>query len=185
MNKLDQYYLQALSETLKGNLGEALELRNEADALASDGFQFSENCENKYPFIEEAVNTLLGSYDFTRCVRPDGTAYGTGGKCKKGTEEAKDIKNSSREKQRRKNKPILIDVGTKKNPWMVKTSVWNSTDKSFFVPGYSPSDFNVFHKGHYYSHTGVTATNIKTGEPSKQFQAEKLEQLIQQFLNVN
>ena len=29
------------------------------------------------------------SYDFTRCVRPNGTAYGTGGKCKKGTEEAK------------------------------------------------------------------------------------------------
>ena len=29
------------------------------------------------------------SYDFTRCVRPNGTAYGTGGKCKKGAEAAK------------------------------------------------------------------------------------------------
>jgi hypothetical protein len=28
-----------------------------------------------------------GSYDFTRCVRPDGSAYGTGGQCKKGKEE--------------------------------------------------------------------------------------------------
>ena len=27
-----------------------------------------------------------GEYDFTRCVRPDGSAYGTRGKCKKGTE---------------------------------------------------------------------------------------------------
>ena len=27
-------------------------------------------------------------YDFTRCVRPDGSAYGTGGKCRKGNEEA-------------------------------------------------------------------------------------------------
>ena len=27
------------------------------------------------------------SYDFTRCVRPNGTAYGTGGKCRKGTEQ--------------------------------------------------------------------------------------------------
>jgi len=35
------------------------------------------------------VNTLLGSYDFTRCVRPDGSAYGTRGKCKKGAEQAK------------------------------------------------------------------------------------------------
>ncbi len=89
MNKLDHCYLEALSEALKGNLGEALELRNEADALASEGFSFSEDYGNKYPFIEEAVNTLLGSYDFTRCVRADGSAYGTRGKCKKGTEQAK------------------------------------------------------------------------------------------------
>jgi hypothetical protein len=86
MNKLDHCYLEALSEALKGNLGEALEFRNEADALASEGFSFSENYGNKYPFIEEAVNTLLDSYEFTRCVRADGSAYGTRGKCKKGTE---------------------------------------------------------------------------------------------------
>jgi len=31
-----------------------------------------------------------GSYDFTTCIRPDGSAYGTGGKCRKGSEgEAK------------------------------------------------------------------------------------------------
>jgi len=30
-----------------------------------------------------------GTYDFARCVRSDGTAYGTGGKCRKGTEEEK------------------------------------------------------------------------------------------------
>lgn len=33
----------------------------------------------------EVVNT----YDFTRCVRADGSAYGTRGSCRKGTEEAK------------------------------------------------------------------------------------------------
>lgn len=38
-----------------------------------DGFDFSEG----------------ETYDFTRCVRPNGTAYGTRGKCKSGTEEAK------------------------------------------------------------------------------------------------
>jgi len=31
------------------------------------------------------------TYDFTRCVRPDGTAYGTRGKCKKGSEQAKQV----------------------------------------------------------------------------------------------
>jgi hypothetical protein len=90
MNKLDQCYLEALSEALKGNLGEALELRNEADALASEGFSFSEDYGSKYPFIEEAVNTLINSYEFTRCVRANGTAYGTKGSCKKGKEEAKE-----------------------------------------------------------------------------------------------
>jgi hypothetical protein len=36
------------------------------------------------------------SYDFTTCIRPDGSAYGTGGKCRKGTEgEAKSKKESS------------------------------------------------------------------------------------------
>lgn len=29
-------------------------------------------------------------YDFTRCVRPDGTAYGSSGKCRKGIESALD-----------------------------------------------------------------------------------------------
>jgi hypothetical protein len=95
MNELDQCYLEALSEALKGNLGEALELRNEADALASEGFSFSENYGNKYPFIEEAVNTLLGSFDFTRCVRADGSAYGTGGACRKGVEQAKTSENTA------------------------------------------------------------------------------------------
>jgi len=90
MNKLDHCYLEALSEALKGNLGEALELRNEADALASEGFSFSEDYGSKYPFIEEAVNTLINSYEFTRCVRANGTAYGTKGSCKKGKEEAKE-----------------------------------------------------------------------------------------------
>jgi hypothetical protein len=95
MNKLDHCYLEALSEALKGNLGEALEFRNEADALASEGFSFSENYGNKYPFIEEAVNTSLDSYEFTRCVKPSGEAYGTAGQCRKGSEEAKPVKATS------------------------------------------------------------------------------------------
>ena len=34
------------------------------------------------------ANELLSDYyDFTRCVRPDGSAYGTGGRCRKGTEQ--------------------------------------------------------------------------------------------------
>lgn len=41
-------------------------------------------------------------YDFTRCVRPDGTAYGTGGKCRKGVEG---------EGEGKKNKPAPIFLG--------------------------------------------------------------------------
>ena len=45
-------------------------------------------------FVAEAqgLNFSEGeTYDFTRCVRPDGSAYGTRGKCKKGTEGAKEV----------------------------------------------------------------------------------------------
>lgn len=35
---------------------------------------------------------LIGKYDFTRCVRPNGTAYGTGGTCRKGVESAAEEK---------------------------------------------------------------------------------------------
>ena len=32
-----------------------------------------------------------GYFDFTRCVRRDGTAYGSSGKCRKGSEQAKEV----------------------------------------------------------------------------------------------
>lgn len=38
----------------------------------------------------EVASMLDGTYDFTRCERPDGTAYGTGGKCRKGQEVSAD-----------------------------------------------------------------------------------------------
>jgi len=38
-------------------------------------------------------------YDFTRCVRPDGSAYGTGGKCRKGTREDKTEEPKPRKKR--------------------------------------------------------------------------------------
>ncbi len=214
------------------------------------------------------------SYDFTRCVRQNGTAYGTGGKCKKGTEEAKPEQVTSPAKRtkaerdmaaeatlqrmaakgpetsvrkqgdrvvvskgsefkavlhpehqtvlrkltegekhefedeqgtwwkatrsggnlnleggdrRSGNKPyklnvkrseitsdsqkaVMTDVGTKKNPFMVKTSV--TRGKGHYVPGYSSSDSDVSHKGQHYTHTGKSGTIIKTGEPSKEFQTE-------------
>jgi predicted Ser/Thr protein kinase len=37
------------------------------------------------------VSEILGdSFDFTRCVRPNGTAYGTAGQCRKGSEKEKE-----------------------------------------------------------------------------------------------
>jgi hypothetical protein len=44
-----------------------------------------------------------GLYDFTRCVRPDGSSYGTGGKCRKGTEgEKEEVKKVAKEKTPKK-----------------------------------------------------------------------------------
>jgi hypothetical protein len=42
------------------------------------------------------------TFDFTRCVRPNGTAYGTAGKCKSGSEEAKPKENGASEKPKAK-----------------------------------------------------------------------------------
>ena len=58
---------------------------------------FSEEALREYARLATQSQSLefseSGTYDFARCVRPDGTVYGTGGKCRKGTEsEAKDKK---------------------------------------------------------------------------------------------
>jgi hypothetical protein len=44
-------------------------------------------------------------WDFVRCVRPNGTAYGTKGKCRKGTEEAKEAKTPKPKKTKTEKEP--------------------------------------------------------------------------------
>ncbi len=38
----------------------------------------------------EVRGEYIENYDYTRCVRPNGTAYGTGGTCRKGTPAEKE-----------------------------------------------------------------------------------------------
>lgn len=47
------------------------------------------------------------TYDFTRCVRPDGSSYGTGGKCRQGSEQAK----GPEDKKAKSSKPHKADGG--------------------------------------------------------------------------
>ena len=47
-------------------------------------------------FSETALKDF---YDFTRCVRPNGTVYGTRGKCRKGVEQKADNKDSRKERR--------------------------------------------------------------------------------------
>jgi hypothetical protein len=47
---------------------------------------FSELASESH-LVEESYE----EYDFTRCVRPDGSAYGTGGQCRKGIEQEKTV----------------------------------------------------------------------------------------------
>ena len=58
---------------MKGEISEEALLKYSQLAAESLGLDFSEGED---------------TYDFTRCVRPDGSAYGTRGKCRKGTEGA-------------------------------------------------------------------------------------------------
>ena len=91
MHTPESYYLGALKRALEGDLDGALAFQEKAEkAREAFGYSFSEVVSDTFPFIEEAVTTLLSSYDFTRCVKPDGTAYGTAGQCRKGTASAKE-----------------------------------------------------------------------------------------------
>lgn len=56
------------------------------------GGYFSDNSLDSYRILIaelQGEDFAEGAYDFTRCVKPDGTVYGTAGQCRKGTEEAK------------------------------------------------------------------------------------------------
>ena len=56
---------------------------------------FSDETFEKYQSLvveREGVDFAEGdTYDFTRCVRPDGSAYGTRGTCKSGKQEEKEV----------------------------------------------------------------------------------------------
>ena len=71
--------------------------------------------EQAYEFSEEGE-----TYDFTRCMRPDGTFYGTGGTCKKGSVAGAKEKETPRQKRNRedlespKNKADMDHVGLMK-----------------------------------------------------------------------
>ena len=53
---------------------------------ATQGDVWSGNVAN----FGEVRGEYIENYDYTRCVRPNGTAYGTGGTCRKGTPEEKE-----------------------------------------------------------------------------------------------
>jgi hypothetical protein len=55
---------------MKGSFSEEALLRFAELSAESRGLDFSEG----------------SVYDFTRCIRPDGSTYGTGGRCRKGSE---------------------------------------------------------------------------------------------------
>ena len=66
----------------------------EADSLMSGGRRHSRAMQRVASKLREKAAAANYSedntYDFTRCVRPYGSAYGTRGRCNKGTESAKE-----------------------------------------------------------------------------------------------
>lgn len=82
-------YVGSLKSALQGDITGAQALYEQAEALKLEqGLSFSESVHPDLPYLEQALTTLLSSYDFARCMRPNGTFYGTRGKCKSGTEAA-------------------------------------------------------------------------------------------------
>lgn len=65
-------------------------------------------------FSEASLEVLRSIYDFTRCKRPDGSIYGSRGKCRKGTETVAEGETEKTPKAKKprlsKNEKIALDV---------------------------------------------------------------------------
>jgi hypothetical protein len=93
-----------------------------------------------------------GLYDFTRCVRPDGSSYGTGGKCRKGTEgEKEEVKKAVKEKTAKKEttqdrvdkfmESVLDANSTWREVVGVTTIIAAIVGPEDAIPGFLDSDF--------------------------------------------
>ena len=67
------------------------------------------------------------TFDFTRCIRPDGSAYGTSGKCKSGTEGDRLAKNKNTAREMRKGL-----VGRVKSHMKMANETTDSGAKEFY-----------------------------------------------------
>ena len=97
---------------------------------------FSEETLDKYARLTAEkldVDFAEGDlYDFTTCIRPDGSAYGTGGKCRKGTEgEAKAKGKSESSQALGKVKIVSPDTAKKMSDAELKSQVENANKAAF------------------------------------------------------
>ncbi len=99
-----------------------------------------------------------GTYDFTRCVRPDGSAYGTGGKCRKGAEGAKEIE----EKAKR------ATGGAKKDGAKILDGLYKTWDKEFMAFEDGKSDSTPGYAGETLAPKLAKALGLKLTSEQKQ-----------------
>jgi hypothetical protein len=131
-----------------------------------NGF-FSEEALERFAQLAaqtQAANFAEGDfYDFTRCVRPNGTAYGTGGKCRKGTEGGPAEKAAKTRKSRNTITPgqdlakqHAAEMGVsaaklgkeyerllKKNPDMDLSDLYQTAQKNLKAPGSASGSINA------------------------------------------
>jgi hypothetical protein len=98
---------------------------------------FSENSLQQYSnLVKEKVelnySEEAGSYDFTLCVRPDGSLYGTGGQCRKGTETSSRVPIHQHKS--------LKEGGSSFTPLEKALSKLKNLERRIKDPDYSPSD---------------------------------------------
>ena len=66
-------------------------LKNFSELSINPGAVQGDVWSGNFANFGEVRGEYIENYDYTRCVRPDGSAYGTKGKCRKGTEQAKEV----------------------------------------------------------------------------------------------
>ena len=96
MSRLSQHggFSEEAIEKAKAQMAESLEFAEQQEPLARNGAGYPSTAG----FIEQHFNFEEGALDFARCQRPDGSFYGTGGVCRKGSQTGAKEKEAAKAK---------------------------------------------------------------------------------------
>lgn len=83
-------------------------------------------------FNEETLEALSQILDFARCQRPDGSTYGSRGKCKQGVPVAAEPAKTPKKKRKKKSAPVFTPEQRKQFDSLYQDSDDAASDRRYF-----------------------------------------------------